>query len=80
MPVMLERWNDDRMDALDAKVSDLSSLMREQRQEMREQRQEMREQRGEFSTLQRTMVMATVGILGTFITGFGILVGLIVAM
>jgi len=73
MPVMLERWNDDRMDALDAKVDDLSSLMREQRREMREQRTE-------FSALQRTMVMATVGILGTFITGFGILVGLIVAM
>jgi len=73
MPMMLERWNDDKMDALDAKVDGLSSLMREQRGEMREQR-------AEFSALQRTMVMATVGILGTFVTGFGILVGLIVAV
>ena len=73
MTVMLERWNDDKMDALDAKVDDLSSLMGEQRQEMREQRTE-------FGALQRTMIIATVGILGTFITGFGILVGLIVAM
>jgi len=80
MPMMLERWNDDKMDALDAKVDGLSSLMREQRGEMREQRGEMREQRAEFSALQRTMVMATVGILGTFVTGFGILVGLIVAV
>lgn len=54
MPVMLERWNDDR--------------------------QEMREQRTEFGALQRTMIMATVGILGTFATGFCILAGLIVAM
>ena len=73
MPVMLERWNDDKMDALDAKVDDLSSLMREQRQEMHGQR-------AEFSALQRTMVMATVGILGIFVTGFGILAGLLVGM
>lgn len=72
MSVMLERWNDDKMDALDAKVDDLSSLMREQRQEMRDQR-------NEFSALQRTMIMATVGILGTLATGFCILAGLIVA-
>ena len=42
MPVMLERWNDDRMDALDAKVDGLSGQLREQRQETREQRQEMK--------------------------------------
>jgi outer membrane murein-binding lipoprotein Lpp len=59
MPVMLERWNDDKMDelagkvdvlgtdvaVLDAKVDGLAVQMREQRQEMREQRLEMREQR-----------------------------------
>ncbi len=84
---MLERWNDDKMDALDAKVDDLSSLMREQREEMRAQRQEMRDQRQEmsdqrieFSALQRTIIMATVGMLGIFVTGFGILAGLIVTM
>jgi|GEM_PF-1937542 len=89
MPVMLERWNDDKMDALDAKVDGLNSLMREQRKEMREQReemrqemaeqrQEMREQRTEFGALQRTMVMATVGTLGIFITGFCTLAGLVI--
>ena len=38
MAVMLERWNDDKMDALDAKVDGLGGQMREQRQEMRELR------------------------------------------
>ena len=82
MTVMLERWNDDKMDALDAKVDGLSSLMHEQRQEMREemgeQHQDMRELRTEFGALQRTMVMATLGILGIFITGFCALAGLII--
>ena len=29
MPVMLERWNDDKMDALEGKVNDLSGEMRD---------------------------------------------------
>jgi hypothetical protein len=45
MPVMLERWNDDEMDALGAKVDGLGESMREQRQETRELRKEMREER-----------------------------------
>lgn len=94
MSVMLERWNDDRMDALDAKVDGLDSKVGildskvgalDVRVDvltslMREQREEMREQRTEFSALQRTLVMATVGILGIFVTGFGVLAGLIVVM
>jgi uncharacterized protein YoxC len=28
MPVMLERWNDDKMDALDSKVNDLAADVR----------------------------------------------------
>ena len=48
MPVMLERWSDDKMDALDTKVEVVVAALREQRQEMREQRQEMREQRQEM--------------------------------
>jgi hypothetical protein len=47
MPVMLERWNDDKMDAFDAKVDGLGGQMREQRQDMRELRQDMREERKE---------------------------------
>lgn len=46
MPVMLERWNDDKMDALEAKVDAVLAELREQRQEMKaelgEQRQEMK--------------------------------------
>jgi hypothetical protein len=34
MSVMLERWNDDKMDALGEKVDGLGEQMREQRQEM----------------------------------------------
>ena len=101
MAMMLERWNDDKMDALDAKVDDLDSKVGILDAKvgaldarvgtldgkvdvlsslMREQREEMREQRTEFSALQRTLVMATVGILRIFVTGFGVLAGLIVAM
>ena len=55
MSVMLERWNDDKMDGLAGKVDGLGEQMREQRQEMREQRQEMREQRQEMRELRREM-------------------------
>lgn len=46
MPVMLERWNDDKMDALDAKVNDLGARMEKGFErvdgELRELRQEMK--------------------------------------
>ncbi|HEX6665088.1 MAG TPA: hypothetical protein VF081_00655 [Solirubrobacterales bacterium] len=35
MPVMLERWNDDKMDALDAKVDGLTLELREQGRDMK---------------------------------------------
>ncbi len=35
MPVMLERWNDDKMDALDAKVGRIDAELLEQRREVR---------------------------------------------
>ncbi len=68
---MLERWNDDRMDAFEAKVGALDAKVDGLSSPMREQRQKMREQRSELSALQRTTIMATVGIVGTFV-GFGI--------
>ena len=43
MPVMLERWNDDKMDALDAKVDDHGMQLSEIRSELREQRKETRD-------------------------------------
>jgi hypothetical protein len=36
MPVVLERWNDDKMDGLSEKVDGLDRQMREQRKEMKE--------------------------------------------
>ena len=42
MAVMLERWNDDKMDALAAKVDDHGRQLSEIRLELREQRKEMK--------------------------------------
>jgi chaperonin cofactor prefoldin len=44
MPVMLDRWNDDKMDALEAKVIGLADQMSEHRQETRELRRELRQE------------------------------------
>jgi len=43
MPVMLERWNDDKMDALAAKVDEHGTQLSEIRYELREQRKETRD-------------------------------------
>lgn len=88
MPVMLERWNDDKMDALDAKVDGLSTRvdvldakvdglggqMRELRQDMREERKETK---AGFEAVHRTIIQTTVAVLTAFIVGFAALVGLI---
>jgi hypothetical protein len=39
---MLERWNDDKMDALSGKVDDLGESMRELQAEIREERKQTR--------------------------------------
>ncbi len=85
MPVMLERWNDDKMDALAAKIEDLGSRMEKGfarvDTELREQRQETRELRLEmnmrFEAMQRLMTQAAVGISASFIAGFAALIGLV---
>jgi hypothetical protein len=85
MPVMLERWNDDKMDALAAKIEDLGSRMEKGfarvDTELREQRQETRELRLEMNTrfeaMQRLMTQAAVGISASFITGFAALIALV---
>lgn len=79
MPVMVERWNDDRMDSLgarvddldrgvavlDSKVDDLGEQMREQKQEMREQRQEMRQLGQEMKVgFERMHRLMVQGVLG----------------
>lgn len=56
MAVMLERWNDDKMDGLAAKVDGLGDQMREQRREMREFRVEMGEMRKEMRMIRAEMV------------------------
>lgn len=66
MAVMLERWNDDKMDALAAKVDDLGILMREQRMEMREQWSEMN---ARFDSLQRMMITAAIMLSVGFFAG-----------
>jgi len=74
MPVMLERWNDDRMDLLDAKVDALDSKvavldvkvdglgtqMSEIRKELREERKETK---AGFEKMQRTLLWAAVTII-----------------
>lgn len=60
MPVMLERWNDDKMDALDATVTRVDEDLRELRQESRELRQEMK---AGFEKMQRTLLWAAVTII-----------------
>jgi hypothetical protein len=60
MPVMLERWNDDKMDALDAKVDGLGAQMGEIRQELREERKETK---AGFENMHRTMFWAAVTII-----------------
>jgi hypothetical protein len=85
MTVILNRWNDDKMDALAGKVDGLDRQLREQRREMRaelgEQRQDLREHRKEtkqgFEAMHRTMIQTTVAVLTAFVVGFGALVGLI---
>lgn len=82
MPVMLERWNDDKMDALAAKVDGTAVQLREHRREtredMRELRQEMEELRQEmkdgFERMGRTMVQGAFGLAGSMIVGFATVV------
>lgn len=74
MTVMLERWNDDKMDALAGKVDGLDRQLREQRQDLREHRKESKEG---FDAMHRTMIQRTVAVLTSFVVGFGALVSLI---
>jgi uncharacterized coiled-coil DUF342 family protein len=89
MSVMLERWNDDKMDSLAAKVDGLGvrmekgferidSELSEQRKELREQRKELREQGKELNArldgMQRTMIQAAFTLSAAFIAGFAALI------
>ncbi|HET8863117.1 MAG TPA: hypothetical protein VFM94_07695 [Solirubrobacterales bacterium] len=69
MPVMLERWNDDKMDALSEKVDRLGVEMREWRQEMKAGFERVDDR---FERLQQTMfraavliVVALIGVIAT---------------
>jgi len=64
MPVMLERWNDDKMDALAAKVDGIEVELREQRREMREELRDVR----------RAIVHGAIGLSGSMIAGFATVV------
>lgn len=73
MAVMLERWNDDKMDALAGKVDDLGLALGEQAQELRGQAQELHEHRKEtkqgFESLHRMLVYVAVALPSSFIVG-----------
>jgi hypothetical protein len=64
MPVMLERWNDDKMDALAAKVDGIEVELREQRREMRE----------ELRDIRRAINHGAIGLSGSMIVGFATIV------
>jgi hypothetical protein len=65
MPVMLERWNDDKMDALAAKVDGIDVELRELRQDTK----------AGFERMQRTMIHAAVGLSGSILLAFATVVG-----
>jgi hypothetical protein len=60
MPVMLERWNDDKMDALDAKVERVEGELLEQRREIKAGFERLGER---LDRMQRTMLWAAVTII-----------------
>ena len=71
MPVMLERWNDDKMDALDAKVGRIDAELLEQRREVKagldkvdsDMRAGFEKLNERFDRMQRTMLWAAVTIV-----------------
>jgi hypothetical protein len=71
MSVMLERWNDDKMDSLAAKVDGLGKELREQRKELREQGKELN---ARLDGMQRTMIQAAFTLSAAFIAGFAALI------
>jgi uncharacterized protein YoxC len=80
MSMMLERWNDDKMDILDAKVNDLAADVRgltvkvdrvdcelgDLRQDFRELRKQVKEG---FESMNRTLVQTTVALTTAFVIG-----------
>jgi len=71
MPVMLERWNDDKMDALEGKVDDLGGEMREQRREMKAGFERVDDR---FERMQRTMLNGVIALTSGFLAGFAALI------
>jgi hypothetical protein len=76
MTVMLERWNDDKMDALDAKVDRIDRRMEKGFEHVDE---EFKEVRGELKGMHRLMVQAVVAISGSMVLGSGALAAAIIA-
>jgi hypothetical protein len=67
MPVMLERWNDDKMDALAAKVDVLAVKVDGVEVQLRELREEMRD-------IRRAINHGAIGLSGSMIVGFATIV------
>jgi hypothetical protein len=63
MPVMLERWNDDKMDALAATVDVLAVKVDGVEVELREMREELRD-------IRRAINHSAIGLSGLIVLGF----------
>ena len=77
MPVMLERWNDDKMDGLKAEVDGLGGQMRELRQDIRELQRDMK---AGFEQLYRVFVIGVIALTSGVLAGFGGLIALVAVM
>jgi hypothetical protein len=67
MPVMLERWNDDKMDALAAKVDGIEAQLLELQRDTKAGFERLDDR---FDRMQRAAIQAAVGLASSMILGF----------
>jgi hypothetical protein len=67
MPVMLERWDDDKMDGLAAKVDGIEVELRELQRETKAGFERLDDR---FDRMQRAAIQAAVGLASSMVLGF----------
>ena len=77
MAVMLERWNDDKMDALDAKVGRVEADVAKLDTKLDEHRKETK---AGFERIQRTLFLASVTVIGALIAVIGALSAAVIGL